>query len=987
MAISNYIEAKKAFNENTIWINQAERDAVTNLEKDNTTFDNTIKTNLAAMTKKARSGIVMSGAQFNSAIDSYNNKTKDETKKLKYVEKIDDGIRIEYFKNEASVISLNGSNYICNYVINTYDLYFKKYCITTDETGLFRKEDKNIFDVCIGAEATRIANEWLGNGAEAEKNKISSAINKKISNQQTIKEIMAAAETRNREVKDWKEKLEKFSTEVKNVNIYADDTKLPDGMTPLYKDAFFKIPNPTAPYIDVQFRTNYKTGQLDSLTNPLNWTSVCDRENGRTFFESMSLEDTGLVTLNLTLTDINFTELENILNKTIVLSNATKDVINRDSSTSKNSKIDVSYNPDYAVNIRVRFGYGFSNPDYFETSDIGIEFANRVLKSETKKTVVRSPWLYFQITGLKYTVGEGGLTANIQGYESRNTPLRKLQFVRKNSVYISETGDAGDVIKMIEKFIKELIPKTKITLGTESDKKITNADGTVSSKALEWKNIKTFKITEEIVNSSGVTEGKEKFAPLRIQLGDRGSDFRFNAGVKNFGTIEDLLNDFCSQIEPLYFNETGVRTTKSALAKYIAPFGFEYIKAGMDGGVPSLEIQFSYKDKIESLNDKKDLRIYEWRETKDSIISSFSAESMLDFAQLNAPITFIDDKDNNKKEINYISAFVSPTSTSTPVSSPPSPSGDFTLTMAVNHVGYGDNRDKIINEFKKIINRGIFRADITIQGDPFYLFDKGMEPYKYGIYIYVNRNGYITKEGTYVKQERSYLSGYYLVTNIVHEISSSGYFTKLKLEKFPLLKMDLVKEKRAELQRLEDEKAAIQKKIAELDRTVYLGKASELITTTAAENKAAADALRAQEAAASDTALKPVLKSINDYFTKINLGFTVYTTLPSAVLEAQKTLTGTTISALLEKLRTLTETNKKISISFNDALGSVVPCVSKLQTEKPKMDKDVLSRINVPANVKAEMANLSDQLTKLNVQTSLLWKKNILAASNSNWAL
>jgi hypothetical protein len=75
-------------------------------------------------------------------------------------------------------------------------------------------------------------------------------------------------------------------------------------------------------------------------------------------------------------------------------------------------------------------------------------------------------------------------------------------------------------------------------------------------------------------------------------------------------------------------------------------------------------------------------------------------------------------------------------------------------------------------------------------GDPFYLFDNKVEPYKYMIRIIVTRP---SEKGTFYNEndsennqgKLSYISGFYVISNIKHSISESGFSTILEIIKWP----------------------------------------------------------------------------------------------------------------------------------------------------------------------------------------------------------
>ena len=100
-------------------------------------------------------------------------------------------------------------------------------------------------------------------------------------------------------------KREEAGASSENKDLYLAVRQPPVGKALLFHDQFFNIPNPSAPYVDVQFRTAYS--EEYELDNPLIWESATTTK--RNFFNQLSIEDTGLMKLNLSLIDMNFVEL------------------------------------------------------------------------------------------------------------------------------------------------------------------------------------------------------------------------------------------------------------------------------------------------------------------------------------------------------------------------------------------------------------------------------------------------------------------------------------------------------------------------------------------------------------------------------------------------------------------------------------------------------------------------------------------------------
>ena len=575
-------------------------------------------------------------------------------------------------------------------------------------------------------------------------------------------------------------KREEAGASSENKDLYLAVGQPPVGKELLFPDQFFNIPNPSAPYVDVQFRTAYS--EEYELDNPLIWESATTTK--RNFFNQLSIEDTGLIKLNLSLIDMNFAELEGIINKTILNSNFMKKA--QETTTKDTGEFSVVFDNKYGTNLRLRFGYAFgkNNDIYIDESTYSDTFKNRKeLTTNNKKTCLRTPWLYFQIIGLTYNVSESGLMANITALEVKDTPLKSLRFIRKNSVFISQEGNVSYIKDLIYNAVKGLFKN--------------NIEFVLDDGEGDWSKLKSIQTRDE-------QTGRIKSSPIKILLGDKGSDYRYNNGVKNFGTIDEILTEFCSQIQPKFYTSQGQETTNSDKAEYTAPFSFSY--ASKDPQNKKLKVMFGYIDRIKASQAPEYIRAYEWREPMggktqggkvESIVTNFSVSSSLDFAQLNAPIFNLDEK-----SLQEYKAVFTPTNSNLGPHKERNFSGDYALVGVAYKPNSTGVKEKLIESFRNNLNRGIFSGEIEIPGDPFYLFDEKVQPYQYGIYVYVNRNGFINIDNKYIPSGRSYLSGYYLIKKINHEINNSGFTTKLEIERFPLFNKEAIDKMKAEAEEL-----------------------------------------------------------------------------------------------------------------------------------------------------------------------------------------
>lgn len=300
--------------------------------------------------------------------------------------------------------------------------------------------------------------------------------------------------------------------------------------------------------------------------------------------------------------------------------------------------------------------------------------------------------------------------------------------------------------------------------------------------------------------------------------------------VRSYQNIKQLFRNICSKVPPIYRYEIDGEelyidnNTPSEVAKIFAgsedpvdlgdkgkfdrgifkpiryTFKTQEISLGEEGATV-IRVAFEYAKP--QIQDQQFLRKYTWRNNKNNLIKSFSIASEFDFAQMSTSIAVVNDE-----EMRF---YMAPPTTSTNTdenasgalgSSKYDPTANNRLQLVsdiVENTEGGDGEGGSIdsrNMAQQLIhnmNQQVFRGTIELPGDPFYQFDSAMEPYKYGIYIEVLRDfNYYLQELT-ESNEKSYMSGFYVLKKITHNIGKGGFSTQLDLDKWPTQALTLKK--------------------------------------------------------------------------------------------------------------------------------------------------------------------------------------------------
>jgi hypothetical protein len=572
-------------------------------------------------------------------------------------------------------------------------------------------------------------------------------------------------------------------------------------MTSIYPENFFNVPHPTAPYMNIQFRsksTKDDKGNVTpdtDITNPDIWEEITVDPNN--FLNNATIEDNGGVQrLNLSLFDQNYSRLENIVMKAMTIP-----ILQNQLAQNKNWKTDTEYvefaiDMKSATNLRVRFGYSeikFDDHFYVDASD---RSDNEYLKrANDKKTILRSPWLYFQILKLKLNVMAEGLQVELEAISDFGIFLDKAKFL---SYYAELSGPPKGIITGIG---------DKIAKVTNKDLMFIIEDDPLAYPTAQEPDPKKAEI-------NGIFLGGEP----KYRIDEKTKERQF---VLDYKPIRQVLDEICAKVAPAIYDKnanqlsipkdsTGDGIEKDSekeddLMRYSYSVG---ISKG-PGGQKRTVVRFYYQNKQKQFNDQTNVRVYFRGEMGNSIVKNLTIESSSDFASMNMPVAIDGQKEGTKvlisttdndvgadpidvdwrqKKIKEISKYIqAQTFDGMFVSDVKQMKDTKQTTEGQNEkdAGFQYMRNLIMN-----LNEQVFSGTLEIPGDPFYLFDGEVKPFVYLIKVLVRNPVYYDKlegESDYSLKggQTSYISGYYVIKKITHRIDTSGFSTTLDIMKWP----------------------------------------------------------------------------------------------------------------------------------------------------------------------------------------------------------
>ena len=555
------------------------------------------------------------------------------------------------------------------------------------------------------------------------------------------------------------------------------------------------------------------------------------------YFENVTLEDNGgLVNCSLTLYDKELGRLENIIVKSMMATKSGNELIkNKLSEAPTNAILNFVNDPSSSINFRLRFGYSdpSTNDNTYSPALKGSsDWQDRTKTSHQKAFYKKSPWLYFMMMDVVFALNQNGLTADIKGISMSNTFLDRTKILKRfalmqgtpqkllknlgEQIYAATNGyvqviEGQSAGRTSNSTAKPILPEGVSTAyGDISDY------GEPSDLPIQWSvTDNTQDSYPDNVPSSVKKELQEDSKWLNISI-SLGGEPRYEVGpdgkttqkiINEYMSLRNLLTDFVNKCPSILRNKnTDKYITDGNKIKEIMdntnnrydPTVFESVaytysvnEVTLDLGDDNAStqtvvlIRFFYKrlDKTK----QEYIRSYDYMNAPRTLIKNFGVKSSMDFIQLNQAVAVI--AEDLMTTVSTATETIDGNEGSTPADvtslmKQKLNNGKFSLVGKIIENDGSTSSNLVSNSFIKTMNEGIFAGNIDIIGDPFYLFDSNLQPYQYFIRlnIYRTKNEYNKKNIDMLQQ--SYLSGYYLITKIVHNLSSSGFTTTLSLQRY-----------------------------------------------------------------------------------------------------------------------------------------------------------------------------------------------------------
>src|SRR5574344_84269 len=502
-----------------------------------------------------------------------------------------------------------------------------------------------------------------------------------------------------------------------------------------------------------------------------------------------SIENKSGLTPNLKIrfgyTDKNYdNDSWSIHQKTITKENGEKETVYKDSKGNEKTKKDFESSDGYLYKSNIDSSGSTARwqegkiIDYENTSSDNDQKITRDSTSNFihyNQSTIRSPEFKLFITGLKSSVTTSGIHYTIEAMEIQDLEMLNYGVVERYTVL---KGTPKDIMHYFTNAFNKDIKDSKLRIvwidkiPIYEEKNIEEENKKIDNNASEHASDGTKNaITETTTTDKNNIPIKE----ISISLGGKNAeengywDGKKFVGATMFKSISSLFDDYCNAC-PRAPDYSSV-ITKNSVQKdekgndvpiqnsmdfSTRKMGWKIIKKL--NGITYVGFYYVKPKKFPYI------RKYVWGNGSmgNTVVKNISLETENEYALLSAQDTLKDNDQVQKRKILNLGV-------------------ESTVAISIND-------EKIIsstnNGSLSAYENCVYKGTMTVIGDPSYMFGEALLPYEYPIYIDILIKG-SSNEASSQTARHHYSSGFYVITGIKHDISTSGYVTTLSVMTYP----------------------------------------------------------------------------------------------------------------------------------------------------------------------------------------------------------
>lgn len=606
-------------------------------------------------------------------------------------------------------------------------------------------------------------------------------------------------------------------------------------------DNYYDFYSASTPYVSLTFRyRNDKGGIQEVNINSVEYP----------FIKSFNCVDEGVKTFTIKLFDRDFNSLINIYDnkdKRKIIGKSTLEQIlalsvginntkqENDNEESKYSLAAANYgdvvgtkvSDDMQFNLGIIFGYSETNPKltqengtnylsdrasqdenyakagntrylkngtenqrthrWWETSVEESNDHNRTLSDRVNspnQTTIRTELVKTLITGYQTEFSSAGIYYTIKAIEMSQSELSKYKIYQR---YTNIKGTPSEVLYTVMNMVNSIFDskdggiKLYIDESCRNGKDVVIEDYEKEEESKEEDNVNKIQEPKQIQISLGSKDALSMYKDDDLSQGLKDKKwFEENKKPKLYKSVLSILNDLKAVMPPKVVDSGLMKdvivtdqdgNSVKAIQKQNAYRRFTYgVQVDKDKKV---KVYFYYQQPTKFKRIKK----YEWGPAngKHSVITNIDIKTDNEYALLTSMSTITEKGASIKSRDGHETGII---------------------TKKADYADYiaqpGDSTP--LDQIAYAYSQALYKGSITIMGDPFYCFDKFVQPFTYPIYLDFRLP--VSQSWASAKNSNAgyshFMSGFYVVTKITHDINDSGFRTILEVMSYPNITNDVL---------------------------------------------------------------------------------------------------------------------------------------------------------------------------------------------------
>ena len=405
--------------------------------------------------------------------------------------------------------------------------------------------------------------------------------------------------------------------------------------------------------------------------------------------------------------------------------------------------------------------------------------------NSSNQTTIRTEIIETLITGYQTEFSSAGIYYTIKAIEMSQSELSKYKIYQR---YTNIKGTPSEVLYTVMNMVNGIFDgkdggiKLYIDESCRNGKDVVIEDYEKEEESKDEDNVNKVQEPKQVQISLGSKDA------LSMYQDDLSNGLKEEVSFKNikkpklYKSVLSVLNDLKAVMPPKVVDSGLMKdvivtdqdgNSVKAIQKQNAYRRFTYGVQKTDKG--KVEIYFYYQQPTKF----KRIRKYEWGPAngKHSVITNIDIKTDNEYALLTSMSTITEKGASVKSRDGYGTEVLK--------------NKDVKYADYIAQPGESTPLDKIAYAY----SQALYKGSITIMGDPFYCFDKFVQPFTYPIYLDFRlpvSQSWSNSSSTNKIGYSHFMSGFYVVTKITHDINDSGFRTILEVMSYPNITNDVL---------------------------------------------------------------------------------------------------------------------------------------------------------------------------------------------------